>query len=84
MYFGLSKNTEVAFEDLKQKITPKTINDIFNNILSTISIINYIENDDELINYVGSSCISSNYKSITLLRDYINNIFNLLLYYIMV
>lgn len=60
-----------------KKITPKTINDIFNNILSTISIINYIENDDELINYVGSSCISSNYKSITLLRDYINNIFNL-------
>ena len=60
-----------------KKITPKTINDIFNNLLSTTTIITYIENDDELTNYIGTSTITSNNDNVKTLREYIKYIFNL-------
>jgi len=60
-----------------KKITPKTINDLYNNLLSTTNIISYIEKDDELSNYMISDTTSKNIESSSTLRDYIKRIFNL-------
>lgn len=60
-----------------KKITPKTINDLYNNILSTTSIISYIEKDNELSNYMLGSTVSEYEEMSSTLRDYIKRIFNL-------
>ena len=60
-----------------KRITPKSINDIYKNLLSTETLIKYIENYKELETYITSSMLTSTKESIHLINDFIERIFNL-------
>ena len=60
-----------------KKISPKTLLDIYNNLNSISSIINFIDDDEYVIDYLSKDLIKSSKQSIEHIKDFMERIFNL-------